>query len=133
VSGPTPKPFWDWVEPAGDCWVWTGGRTGDGYGSWWDGQRSRSAHLIAFELLTGAPPTGVGDHLCRVRACVNPDHVEITTMQVNTLRGSGPTATNARKSRCPAGHAYDSESRGRRVCLTCKREKTRAARARKAA
>jgi hypothetical protein len=132
--GPKPKPFWAYVDKSGDCWIWIGGRSSEGYGSFSRDGRSRPAHILAYEEAHGPTPEGLElDHTCRNRACVNPAHLEPVTHRVNTLRGEGPTARHARKTHCPAGHTYDSESRGRRVCLTCKREKMREYRARKAA
>ena len=46
------------------------------------------------------------DHLCHNRSCVNPDHMEIVTPGENVLRGFGVSAKAARKTHCPAGHAY---------------------------
>lgn len=65
------------------------------------------------------------DHTCRKRACIRPDHLEAVTWKVNTLRGDGPTAQNARKTHCIHGHEYTAsntmERDGRRECRTCKR------------
>lgn len=70
------------------CRIWTGSLDRQGYGRrWWRGQ-SRGAHLAAYEEEVGPVPEGmVLDHLCRVHACVNVDHLEPVTQAVNVRRG----------------------------------------------
>src|SRR5690606_14050374 len=119
--------FWKKVEPTGFCWKWTGGLNPGGYGRFSVGGRCVAAHRFAYEALVGPIPEGlVLDHLCRNRACVNPDHTEPVTDRVNTLRGFGPSALNARATRCSEGHEFTDENTylnqsGSRVCLTCMR------------
>ena len=59
---------------------------------------------------------------------VNVDHLEVVTNAVNTLRGTGPAATNARKTSCKWGHnlndAYLS-AKGYRNCKTCQSDRNR--------
>ncbi len=108
------------------CWLWTGTRCGrKGYAHFlYQGKASR-AHRIAYRLFVGAIPEETLDHLCRIRNCVNPAHLEPTSNTINVLRGNGPTAQNARKTHCPRGHAYTLENtvyRGKgRWCRTCER------------
>ena len=130
----TDKRFWGKVDKGGPggCWLWTSTMIPDGYGSFRigsrvDGTRRRVlAHRFAYELLVGPIPEGLTlDHLCRVRRCVNPVHLEPVTGRVNTLRGENPLAKNARKTHCPQGHPYDllntyTDPAGRRHCRTCK-------------
>jgi HNH endonuclease len=84
---------------ARECWIWTGaiqpaseskrghGTTAGGYGRFHDGQRLVQAHRFSYELHVGPIPLGlVVDHLCGVRACVNPAHLEPVTHLVNTRR-----------------------------------------------
>lgn len=112
------------------CWDWIGYRNKNGYG--WATLRGKiytSAHRVLWERLRGPIPKGmVLDHLCRNRACVNPDHCEVVTPQVNTMRGFGPCARHARKTHCPQGHEYSESNtiRGinpngntRRRCRIC--------------
>lgn len=72
------------------CWVWKLAKTGKGYGCEWDLRRGRmvSAHILAYERAIGTVPEGLElDHLCRVRLCVNPDHLEPVTHAENIRRG----------------------------------------------
>ena len=130
------KRFWDKVaKGSGDeCWLWTG-RLGDrGYVRFQVDGRLIQVHRFAYELLVGPIPVGLTiDHLCRVRHCVNPSHLEPVTVQENLMRGESPPALNARKTHCPQNHPYDSsnpkrDNRGRRVCIECRRERDRAGR-----
>lgn len=125
-----PTRVWDKIKKTETCWLWTGaigratgyGRTSDGNG------KVRDAHRWIWEQLRGAVPEGLElDHLCRVRHCVNPDHLEPVTPRENTLRGVGASAINARKTRCPKGHLYDmtvrrtSRAAPDRACSECRR------------
>lgn len=136
--------FWRYVDkdgpvPAhapqlGPCWIWTGCLK-DGYGQFPHGNGSK-AHRFACELAGKALPENLEpDHLCRVRACVRPEHLEPVTHRVNTLRGSSPAANNARKTHCVHGHEFTPENmkiehyggRSHRKCRACSsiREKSR--------
>jgi hypothetical protein len=81
--------FWSNVDASGDCWEWTAARTWDGYGKFsiLRGARSRMAHRAAWEMLVGQIPDRHHiDHLCFNTGCVNPDHLEPMTPQVNADR-----------------------------------------------
>ena len=89
--GRRPRPvearFWEKVDvdPLG-CWLWTASVNEDGYGQFM-ADRSVLAHRFAFELLRGPIPRNLElDHLCRVRPCVNPDHLEPVTHEENVRR-----------------------------------------------
>jgi hypothetical protein len=87
--------------------------------------RQRPAHRIAYELVVAPVPAELDlDHLCRVRRCVNPAHVEPATRQVNLLRGVGHPAVNAAKTHCPKGHPFDDANtyhwEGHRQCRACR-------------
>ena len=85
--------FWAKVDKTETCWLWTGGQSA-GYGRFgFKGRPNLGAHRFAYELLVGPIPPGLDlDHLCRVRNCVNPDHLEPVTRRENLLlRGGGPS------------------------------------------
>jgi hypothetical protein len=117
------------------CWIWPGDIDPKGYGRVFFRGKQRKAHRVAFELLKGAIPKGLEpDHLCRVRACFNPNHMEVVTHRVNSLRGDGVPAKNARKTHCTWGHPFDDTNSyvyvrpngvAMRVCRACKLEETR--------
>ena len=110
----------------GSCWLWEGTRSPNGYGSIQVGY-TQLAHRVAYELLIGPIPEGLTlDHLCRVRACVNPKHLEPVSVRENILRGVGLAAMNVLKTHCPQGHTYDILNTyfypdGKRACRTCRR------------
>lgn len=120
-------------EPNTGCWLWLGHVDRGGYGqfrvgSQTDGTRRHArAHRVAYELLRGPIPAGQTlDHLCRVRSCVNPDHLEAVSKRENILRGESFAAINASKTHCANGHEYTPENtrlwRGERYCRTCRTE-----------
>jgi hypothetical protein len=106
------------------CWLWTGAINASGYGGVNINSKYYVAHRVSYEYLLGPVPEGLFlDHLCRVRNCVNPEHLEPVTHKENALRGMSPFAKNARKTHCPKGHRYDEintrlTSRGR-SCKAC--------------
>lgn len=81
--------FWANVDRSGSCWLWTGPISSTGYGGvQWQGRRA-NAHKVAYVMERGPVPKGLQlDHLCRVRRCVNPIHLEPVTNAVNTRRGA---------------------------------------------
>ena len=114
------------------CLLWTGAKTStNGYGQLWVDGRLQLAHRLAYERRYGSIPDGlVIDHICRVRSCVNPEHLRAVSDKENTLAGVGPAAVNARKTHCSNGHEYTEEnttlrSNGRRECRICKQEQDR--------
>ncbi len=133
------KRFWNKVEKTETCWLWAAYISTNGYGYFNLDGRPTQAHRVAFELTRGPIPDGlVTDHLCRVRHCVNPDHLEPVTHRENILRGDSPNAHNARKTHCIHGHPFNAEntyvrSNGNRMCRPCLNRRRRETRARKKA
>jgi hypothetical protein len=119
-----PARFWRKVEKTETCWLWRGEINNTGYGRVWFNCIHIVAHRIAYQLERGPVPDGLQlDHLCRVRHCVNPDHLEPVTQSVNLRRG---TNHSREKTHCPKGHPYDEsntyfEKDGRgRQCKACR-------------
>lgn len=128
---PLEERFWEKVspEPNSGCWLWAASEKNGGYGQFWDGERNVRAHRWAYETYRGPIPSGLQmDHLCRVRCCVNPFHLEAVTQQENIRRGDAgkyPTAGLYRKNKthCPKGHEYNARNtyiyNGWRFCREC--------------
>lgn len=145
--GPRPRRFadrfWPKVQKTDSCWLWTGGKDRYGYGKILGPHRGEAkgahkrAHRAAYEMLIGPIPDGLTlDHLCRVRHCVNPSHLEPVTRRENVLRGQSPFARHARVTHCPAGHAYDEANtahrrRGGRKCRACDAARSRVQKAKR--
>jgi hypothetical protein len=117
--------FWNFVEKTDSCWLWVGGiQPKELYGNFWlDGTTVR-AHRYAYELLVGPIPEGLTlDHLCRVRHCVNPAHLEPVTQAENNRRASART-------HCKWGHEFTPENtyihpkRGTRICKACAKRRS---------
>lgn len=133
-DGPVPE----CAPGLGPCWLWKAHLGPGGYGDFGvlSPRRVERAHRVAFALWHGRWPSVSVDHLCRVRACVNPLHLEAVSVRENNLRGTGYSGRNARKLSCPMGHPYDlvrvdgkgRESRHCRQCVNAQHRARHAAR-----
>lgn len=108
------------VDEAGH-WIWKAARDTGGYGQLRIGRRTYKAHRVSYEAFVGPIPDGLHiDHLCRIRECVNPQHLEPVTCLENVRRSP---ISHGCESACPRGHLYDEENtlytQGRRYCRTC--------------
>lgn len=116
------------------CWLWTAAIQTRGYGSVSIPGTGRTAlaHRVAYEHLASPIPIGLTiDHLCRVKRCVNPEHLEPVSIQTNVRRALGLI------THCPQGHPYSGHNLkvtagGSRNCRTCLNAKARERRAAKA-
>ena len=121
--------FWARVDKTGPCWIWSGSCDRDGYGHFWNGERNVRSHQHSYVMANGPVPDGLEvDHLCRVRGCVRPDHLEAVTHAVNVSRGS-----RAAQTHCVRGHERTAENTSgtrRRRCKVCDRDRKRAGRSR---
>lgn len=119
--------------PESGCWLFIG-TLRDGYGRIRQGGRRDSpllqAHRASYELAKGKIPEGLQlDHLCRVRCCVNPAHLEPVTHLENAHRGA-----HATKTHCKHGHEFTPENIERwagkprtRYCKECRKYQSRKA------
>lgn len=137
--------FWARVAKSDTCWLWTGRLNKDGYGLYTvacaNGTRSGAlAHRLSYRLMVGPIADGLTlDHLCRVRRCVNPAHLEPVSLRVNIRRGESPSGKNFRRTRCIRGHPFDDKNTRRwvmpsgkvmRTCRICDCARQRAYKAR---
>lgn len=123
--------FWSKVaEPdANGCRRWLGAHGTGGYALFWLNGQNWYAHRLGYSLIKGEIPEGFQvDHLCRVRDCVEADHLEPVLPRENALRSTSPAARNAFATHCVHGHAFDEENtrvtpEGWRVCRACVRRR----------
>jgi hypothetical protein len=136
VGVPFEERFWARVEKTDACWLWTGGKSHDGYGSLnrTNGPKVR-AHRASYEMFVGPIPEEMTvDHICFNTLCVNPEHLQLLS-----------SADNARRQRlrllglCSNGHKMTPENTyvrpgtDVRRCKTCVRDRGREYRARQKA
>ena len=132
------------------CWLWMKACLRSGYGvtatprSVTGRNVALKVHRLVWIALRGPIPVGLQlDHLCRVRQCANPAHLEPVTPSVNVLRSTSPRQIAERnrtrglaRTACRNGHEFTADNTGRdpdghRVCRACAREATRRYHARK--
>lgn len=105
------------VDPLTGCWLWNRSIDRHGYGRF----NRELAHRRLYELYVGPIPDGLHiDHLCRVRHCVRPDHLEPVTQAENNRRAA------AVRTHCPHGHPLSGDNLrtrndGNRGCKACHR------------
>ena len=103
--------FMEKVIETDDCWLWDAAIGRNGYATFKFEGRMQSAHRTSYRHFVGPIPEGLQlDHLCSVRWCVNPRHMEPVTQKENIMRGHGFAAINAAKTHCPRGHPYDAKN-----------------------
>lgn len=122
--------------PFSGCWIWTGALYPNGYGQFKraNSRKNVVAHRGFYELVHGPIQTGLDlDHLCRVRCCVNPDHLQPVTRRENLRRGGvlerlqRHAAERGQADICAKGHAMTPENTYtypdgvHRACRICQR------------
>jgi len=132
--------FFAKVEQSGDCWLWMASTSWGGYGIFRCEARNVVAHRWCYEFLVAPIPDGLHlDHLCKVRACVNPRHLDPVPQAVNNRRSEAGRVNAERlggATHCQREHEFTPENTriihgGRhRQCKTCHSAAVRARRAR---
>lgn len=122
-----PAHFWSKClpEPNSGCWLWIASVDRDGYGRFHvENNATAQAHRTSWIAIHGPVPNETLDHLCRVRCCVNPAHLQPVTHAENSRRAARLITA------CPSGHPYDeantyvqrtADGRAKRFCRACNR------------
>lgn len=109
--------------PMSECILWEGGVTDRGYGQRRHDGKPVYVHRLAWEQQRGPIPDDMTiDHLCRVKTCINVDHMEVVTRAENSRRN--------RHELCRKGlHRLDEDAytnaAGKRECVRCNRDRRR--------
>lgn len=115
------------IDPVRGCWLWQRGKNAAGYGYFGASGRNHRAHRWAYEQHIGPIPDGlVLDHLCRVKNCVNPAHLEPVTTGENKRRGNQRNQ-HMGKTHCHRGHPLEGgnvyfRKNGWRRCRACMKQ-----------
>jgi hypothetical protein len=126
IIGSDVKRFMSYVDQTDDCWLWAGALKDDGYARFNVGGQSIYVHIFSYKTFVGDYDNNLQlDHLCSVRHCVNPDHLEPVTQQINTSR-----AAHATRTHCRYGHPYSGDNlyvnpAGSRACKACHKARSR--------
>lgn len=126
------------IDDESGCWLWIGYLLPGGYATISFQGKKQYAHRVAYSQFVGPIPEGmVLDHLCRIRNCCNPAHLEPVTQAENSRRAIwGPPRPNQVRDQCRKGHPYTEENTlpdngDGRKCRTCYLESKRRAYLRK--
>lgn len=108
------KTYLEQIKDGDNCWVQKRSLTSQGYGSITFCKRHYLTHRVAYSLLKGNLEKGkVVDHMCENRKCVNPAHLQLTTIRDNIERtyARNPNLRNVTRlpkylcaGICPFGH-----------------------------
>lgn len=119
------------IRPNG-CWRWKLGVDKDGYAQWSGAYKTMGTNRpnrVMYILTKGEIPNGLElDHICNIRRCVNPDHMQPLTRQENQALA---VHYGRNLTECKNGHPFDEENTyvakdGERCCRSCNRERQRA-------
>lgn len=120
------------INATTSCWLWTASVKENGYAQYNANGKNWNAHRLVYLLSGRDIPAGLElDHLCRVRHCVNPEHLEPVTRAENVRRQAAYITI------CPQGHVYTAENtyvyNGGRHCRACRATQSAAQSARRKA
>jgi hypothetical protein len=128
TKGPDRRPAIDRILARvvidGECWLSTIGMQRNGYSSVGVGTTQKlMSHRVAYEHFHGPIPDGYEvDHLCGVRNCIRPDHIEAVTHAENIHRAVERLWRD--RTTCARGHQFTSNdlmvtASGQRLCRRC--------------
>jgi hypothetical protein len=121
--------FWEKVTKTDGCWLWNNGQVQrTGYGTLYiEKGKHKGAHVVSFYIAHGRwPESETLDHLCRNRACVNPDHLEEVSRGENVRRGFVSRRTDFHRCGRPFdGLCILKNGKSVRYCKICARENAR--------
>lgn len=118
------------TKRVGDCLIWQGAVGNSGYPKADVDGRTVGVHRYVCEQVHGLPRRHEPDHLCRIKICIRPEHLEPVTRAENLRRSAlGPGGRWTRfaaphKTHCKRGHLLSGKNLGRaryRRCLACHR------------
>lgn len=117
--------FFDKVQWDEGCLIWTGSKSGSGYGQMQFGARKEMAHRISYQLFVEPIPDGETiDHKCQTKLCVLHTHLQTMPMLQNVMLGC-----KAQNTHCPKGHPFEGRNLiwngTSRMCRICKNVKDR--------
>jgi len=129
--------FMEKIDIVGECWLWKGAKSKDGYGrfiSFSTGHGDILAHRMSYLLHIGEITEGMQilhKPVCTSRSCVNPEHLYQGTPQDN-INDMIVTGTHSRRlgahnelDMCSFGHIWTSDTTyidpgGNRRCRICR-------------
>jgi hypothetical protein len=114
------------------CIIWTGSIRRNGYGRFRYNGKIGTAHRWIYQYHHGEISKKLYiDHICRVKSCVNINHLRAVTPKQNAIENNvGPIAINAVKTKCVNGHEYTKDNlyttpNGYRACKECRKNNMR--------
>ena len=112
------------ICPDTGCWLWQKSKNHDGYGWTSLNNKTHQAHRLVYRLLCGEPlPELVCDHLCSVRHCVNPAHIELVTPGENIRRSPVTPSGRDRCLQCGGEFQLVGKSKPQRRCKPCEKKR----------
>lgn len=121
------------IKKTDSCWLWIGDISAKGYGRFSRNKNRSKAHRWSYEHFIGPIPEGLTiDHLCMVKCCVNPEHLEAVTAEENTRRylATRSDLYDWSNGKCRKGHelaivGYRERPKKGRECMGCRKEQGR--------
>lgn len=122
-----PERFWSKIRvDESGCWIWTASRHKAGYGWFGVGNKVLVAHRVSYAALVGPLPAGLAmqvDHLCKVKPCCNPAHLELVPARVNLARSNPHVASKDATGLCLKGHSDWRTKNGSQFCYPCEQRR----------